>query len=90
MRRFYAMRALIPLLATIMLVGAALAQTQDDALRQENQRRINDALRQQQQDIQRQIDDDMRRRTDNDARRMDEQGRLLEEMKRSVPPAPRK
>ena len=62
-----------------------MAQTQDDAVRQENQRRIDDQLRQMQRDTERRIQDDARSRTDNDNQRLDTQQRILEDMKRAVP-----
>lgn len=85
MHRFTCMRLMPALLAALLLVPAAMAQTQDDAVRQENQRRIDDQLRQMQRDTERRIQDDARQRTDNDNQRLDTQQRLLEEMKRAVP-----
>lgn len=85
MRRFTGMRLIAAVLAILLLVPAAMAQTQDDAVRQENQRRIDDQLRQMQRDTERRIQDDARQRTDNDNQRLDTQQRILEDMKRAVP-----
>ena len=85
MHRFTCMRLMPAVLAALLLVPAAMAQTQDDAVRQENQRRIDDQLRQMQRDTERRIQDDARSRTDNDNQRLDTQQRILEEMKRAVP-----
>ena len=79
------MRLMPAVLAALLLVPAAMAQTQDDAVRQENQRRIDDQLRQMQRDTERRIQDDARSRTDNDNQRLDTQQRILEDMKRAVP-----
>lgn len=85
MHRFTCMRLMPAVLAALLLVPAAMAQTQDDAVRQENQRRIDDQLRQMQRDTERRIQDDARSRTDNDNQRLDTQQRILEDMKRAVP-----
>lgn len=85
MHRFTCMRLMPAVLAALLLVPAAMAQTQEDAVRQENQRRIDDQLRQMQRDTERRIQDDARSRTDNDNQRLDTQQRILEEMKRAVP-----
>ena len=85
MHRFTCMRLMPAVLAALLLVPAAMAQTQEDAVRQENQRRIDDPLRQMQRDTERRIQDDARSRTDNDNQRLDTQQRILEEMKRAVP-----
>ena len=85
MHRCTCMRLIPAVLAALLLVPAAMAQTQDDAVRQENQRRIDDQLRQMQRDTERRIQDDARSRTDNDNQRLDTQQRILEDMKRAVP-----